>query len=159
MAVEKGEIQAYVAGDPNVYYQVKNSGGNLFRVASNATNEFANRTCCVLGIRGSLLREDPEAAIAVTRAIIEASQMVNANPSHAVEVSGHYAPKSATPADLTEMLTSYPYGEQPIGADFQHHIRALYARLLDYGLHHQRVLQDVLALALQELNTCAGDQY
>jgi alkanesulfonate monooxygenase SsuD/methylene tetrahydromethanopterin reductase-like flavin-dependent oxidoreductase (luciferase family) len=41
MAVDKGEIQAYVAGDPNVYYQVWNSNGNLFRAASNATDEFA----------------------------------------------------------------------------------------------------------------------
>jgi len=105
MAVEKGEIQAYVAGDPNVYYQVKNSNGNLFRVASNATNEFADRTCCVLGVRGSLLREDP------------------------VEVAGHYAPRSATPADLTEMLKSYPYGEQPIGSDFQRQV-LLYANEL-----------------------------
>lgn len=129
MAVEKGEIQAYVAGDPNVYYQVKNSNGNLFRVASNATNEFADRTCCVLGVRGGLLREDPEAAIAVTRAVLEASQMVNANPSHAVEVAGHYAPRSATPADLTEMLKSYPYGEQPIGSDFQRQV-LLYANEL-----------------------------
>ncbi len=129
MAVQKGEIQAYVAGDPNVYYQVKNSKGNLFRVASNATNEFADRTCCVLGIRGSLLRDDPEAAIAVTRAVLEASQMVNDNPNHAVEVSGHYAPRSATSADLAEMLKSYPYGQQPIGADFQRQV-LLYANEL-----------------------------
>jgi NitT/TauT family transport system substrate-binding protein len=108
---------------------VKNSNGNLFRVASNATNEFADRTCCVLGIRGGLLRDDPEAAIAVTRAVLKASQMVNANPSHAVEVAGHYAPRSASPTDLTEMLKSYPYGEQPIGADFQRQV-LLYANEL-----------------------------
>jgi NitT/TauT family transport system substrate-binding protein len=55
--------------------------------------------------------------------------MVNANPSHAVEVAGHYAPRSATPADLTEMLKSYPYGEQPIGSDFQRQV-LLYANEL-----------------------------
>jgi NitT/TauT family transport system substrate-binding protein len=54
VAVEKGEVQAYVAGDPNVYFQVKNSDGKLFRAASNLTNEFADRTCCVPGIRGNL---------------------------------------------------------------------------------------------------------
>jgi len=129
MAVDKGEIQAYVAGDPNVFYQVKNSNGNLFRVASNATNEFADRTCCVLGVRGGLLRDDPEAAIAVTRAVLEASQLVHTNPAHAVEVAEHYAPRAAAPADLTEMLKSYPYGEQPIGADFQRQV-LLYANEL-----------------------------
>jgi NitT/TauT family transport system substrate-binding protein len=129
MAVEKGEIQAYVAGDPVVYYQVKNSNGKLFRVASNATNEFADRTCCVLGIRGSLLREDPEAAAAVTRAIVEASQLVYKDPAHAVEVSGRYAPRSASLTDLAEMLKAYPYAEQPIGADFRHQV-VLYAQEL-----------------------------
>jgi len=129
MAVDKGEIQAYVAGDPNVYYQVKNSHGKLFTVASNATNEFAERTCCVLGIRGSLLRDDPEAALAVTRAVLEASQIVNKNPRRAVEVSSHYAPRSASVEDLTEMLKAYPYGEQPIGAEFQRQV-LLYAKEL-----------------------------
>jgi NitT/TauT family transport system substrate-binding protein len=47
MAVDKGEIQAYVADDPSVYYQMKNSRGQLFRVLSNATNEYAERTCRV----------------------------------------------------------------------------------------------------------------
>jgi NitT/TauT family transport system substrate-binding protein len=129
MAVDKGEIQAYVAGDPNVYYQVRNSNGKLFRVASNATNEFADRTCCVLGVRGSLLRDDPAAAKAVTRAILEASALVNKNPGHAVEVSGRYAPKSASQGDLTEMLKSYPYGEQPVGSEFRRQV-LLYAKEL-----------------------------
>jgi NitT/TauT family transport system substrate-binding protein len=119
VAVDKGEIDAYVAGDPQVYYQVKNSGGKLFRVASNATNEFSERICCVLGLRGSLLRENKQAAASLTAAILEASHAVFADPDHAVEVSGRYAPRSATPANLSAMLQSYPYGHQPVGDDFR----------------------------------------
>ncbi len=119
IAVDKGEIDAYVAGDPQVYYQVKSSNGKLFRVASNASNEFSERTCCVLGLRGSLIRDDKDAATRLTQAILEAASLVFEDPAHAVEVSGHYAPRSATPADLTAMLKSYPYGHQPIGDDFK----------------------------------------
>jgi NitT/TauT family transport system substrate-binding protein len=119
MAVDKGEIDAYVGGDPQVYYQIKNSGGKLFRVASNASNEFAERTCCVLGLRGSLIRDNKDVAAALTRAILEASHAVYEDPDHAVEVSGRYAPRSATAADLSAMLQSYPYGKQPIGDDFR----------------------------------------
>lgn len=36
MAVEKGEIQAYVA---SVYYQVNDSNGSIFFFASNASND------------------------------------------------------------------------------------------------------------------------
>jgi NitT/TauT family transport system substrate-binding protein len=129
MAIGKGEIDAYVAGDPQVYYQIKNSDGKLFRVASNATNEFSERTCCVLGLRGSLLRDDREAAARLTSAILEAAHLVYEDPDHAVAVSGRYAPRSATPADLAEMLKSYPYGHQPIGDDFRGQV-LLYAQEL-----------------------------
>lgn len=119
VAVDKGEIDAYVAGDPQVYYQIKNNPTKLFRVASNATNEFSERTCCVLGLRGSLLRDNKEVAAALTSAILEAAHTVYEDPDHAVEVSGRYAPRSATTADLSAMLQSYPYGKQPVGDDFR----------------------------------------
>jgi NitT/TauT family transport system substrate-binding protein len=119
VAVDKGEIDAYVGGDPQVYYQIKNSGGKLFRVASNATNEFSERTCCVLGLRGSLIRDNKDVAAAVTKSILEAAHAVYEDPDHAVEVSGRYAPRSATVPDLSAMLQSYPYGKQPIGDDFR----------------------------------------
>jgi NitT/TauT family transport system substrate-binding protein len=129
VAVQKGEIDAFVAGDPQVYYQVRDSKDALFVVASNATNEFAERTCCVLGLRGSLIRNDKDAATRLTTAVLEAAHAVSADPTHAVAVSGRYAPRSATPADLTAMLKSYPYGHQPIGADFRNQV-LLYAQEL-----------------------------
>jgi NitT/TauT family transport system substrate-binding protein len=132
VAVAKGEIDAYVAGDPQVYYAIKNSGGKLFRVASNATNEFSERTCCVLGLRGSLIRTDKDASTRLTSAILEAAHAVYEDPLHAVEVASQYAPRSATPAtpaDLAEMLKSYPYGKQPVGDDFKGQV-LLYAREL-----------------------------
>jgi len=129
VAVDKGEIDAYVAGDPQVYYQIKNSGGKLFRVASNATNEFSERTCCVLGVRGSLLRENPDAVARLTTAILQGAHEVFVDPDHAVAVSARYTPRSATPTDLAEMLKSYPYGHQPIGEDFRGQVM-LYAQEL-----------------------------
>jgi hypothetical protein len=44
----------------------------------------------------------------------------------------------------------------PTWANLQHHVGGLDARLVHDGLHHQRVLQDVLALALVELDACKG---
>ena len=129
VAVDKGEIDAFVAGDPQVYYQIKNNPTKLFRVASNATNEFSERTCCVLGLRGSMIRDQKDVAAALTTAILEASHAVYEDPDHAVEVSGRYSPRSATAADLSAMLQSYPYGKQPIGDDFRGQV-LLYAQEL-----------------------------
>jgi NitT/TauT family transport system substrate-binding protein len=134
VAVQKGEIQAYVAGDPLVYLQVQRSEGKLFRLASNATGDFADRTCCVLGLRGSLLRQDPEAARAVTLALLEACHEVHTNSGRAVEYFSHYAPPSVPLTSLSEMLRSYPFAEQPVGDGFRRQI-ALYAQeLKDAGV-------------------------
>jgi hypothetical protein len=65
----------------------------------------------------------------VTRAVLEASQIVNKDPRRAVEVSTHFARKSASAEDLTELRKSYPYGEQPIGVEFQRQM-LLHAREL-----------------------------
>ncbi len=129
VAVQKGEIHAYVAGDPLVYLQVQRSGGKLFRLASNGTGDFAERTCCVLGIRGSLVRQDPEAARAVTLALLEACHDVYVNPDRAVEFFSRYTPQSVPTKSLSEMLQSYPYAEQPIGEAFRRQI-VLYAQEL-----------------------------
>jgi NitT/TauT family transport system substrate-binding protein len=129
VAVQKGEIQAYVAGDPLVYLQVQRSEGKLFRLASNATGDFADRTCCVLGLRGSLIRQDPAAARAVTLALLEACHDVHTNPDRAVEYFARYKPPSVPLSSLSDMLKSYPFGDQPIGDDFRRQI-VLYAQEL-----------------------------
>ena len=129
VAVQKGEIHAYVAGDPLVYLQVQRSEGKLFRLASNGSGDFADRTCCVLGLRGSLLRQDPEAARAVTLALLEACHDVYVNPDRAVEFFSRYAPQSVPIKSLSEMLQSYPYSEQPVGDAFRRQV-VLYAQEL-----------------------------
>jgi NitT/TauT family transport system substrate-binding protein len=83
----------------------------------------------VLGLRGSLIRDNKEVAAALTAAILEASHAVYENPDHAVEVAGRYTPRSATISDLSAMLQSYPYGKQPIGDDFRGQV-LLYAQEL-----------------------------
>lgn len=131
MAMEKGEIQAYVAGDPVVYYQVLASQGKLFRLASNATDEWADRTCCVLGIRGKIIRDTPDLATSITRSIIEASQSVYRDPQHAVDLVLKYSPRTRTSniEDVLAMLKSYPYEQQPVGAEFREQV-LLYAKEL-----------------------------
>ncbi len=126
VAVQKGEIQAYVSSDPLVYRAVARSDGKLFRLHSNATYEYADRTCCVLGIRGSLIRQDRETAEAITRAILDAAQEVARNPELAVENFSKYTPPTTPVRSLIDMLVSYPYGQQPVGDDFRRQI-ATYA--------------------------------
>jgi NitT/TauT family transport system substrate-binding protein len=121
-ALKKGEIQAFTGGDPLAW--VQRDRDNLTEVATNLDAEYAHRTCCVLGVRGSLIRDDKPAAAAVTEAILEAQQFVFENPDEAAAIFAPYAP-SARPEQLAAMLRSHTHGHHPIGANLQQEI-ALY---------------------------------
>ncbi len=54
LAVEKGEAQALTDNDPRTYLWLKD--GKFNEVLTNLSGEFADRICCVLAIRGSLIR-------------------------------------------------------------------------------------------------------
>ena len=82
----------------------------------------------MLGVRGSLIRDDKPAASAVTEAILEAQEFVLANPDEAAAIFAPYAP-SAKPEQLAAMLRSHTHGDHPVGADLRQEI-ALYTEEL-----------------------------
>jgi NitT/TauT family transport system substrate-binding protein len=126
VALQKGEIQAFTLGDPLGW--VIRDRDSLTEVATNLDGEYAHRSCCVLGVRGSLIRDDRPAAAAVTEAILEAQAFVFEHPDEAAAIFAPYAP-SANPAQLAAMLRSHTHGHHPVGADLRQEI-ALYTEEL-----------------------------
>jgi NitT/TauT family transport system substrate-binding protein len=122
VALQKGEIQAFTLGDP-LGWVIRDRDG-LAEVATNLDGEYAHRACCVLGVRGSLIRDDKPAAAAVTEAILEAQEFVYANPEEGAAIFAPYAP-AAKPEQLAAMLRSHTHGHHPVGADLRAEI-ALY---------------------------------
>jgi NitT/TauT family transport system substrate-binding protein len=122
VALSKGEVHAFSAGDPLVW--LLRERGGLVEVASNLDGEYAHRACCILGVRGSLIREDRPAAAALTEAILEAQEFVAQNPDEAAAIFAPYAP-AAKPEQLAAMLRSHTHGHHPLGADLRQEI-ALY---------------------------------
>lgn len=122
LALKKGEIQAFTGGDPLAW--VLRERDNLTEIATNLDGEYAHRSCCVLGVRGSLIRDDKPAAAAVTEAIVEAQSFVVEHPDEAAAIFAPYAP-SAKPEQLAAMLRSHTHGHHPAGADLRQEI-ALY---------------------------------
>ena len=120
VALQKGEIQAFSLSDPLGW--IARDRDNLTELASNLSGEYAHRTCCVLGIRGSLVREDRDAATALVQALLGAQQWVAANPDEAAEVFAPYA--KAPTAQLAAMLRSHTHQHNPIGADLRAQISA-----------------------------------
>jgi NitT/TauT family transport system substrate-binding protein len=122
IALQKGEIQAFSLGDP-LGWVIRDRDG-LTEVATNLDGEYAHRACCVLGVRGSLIRDDRPAAAAVTEAILEAQAFVSEHPDAAAAIFAPYSPVAKTD-QLAAMLRSHTHGHHPVGADLRQEI-ALY---------------------------------
>lgn len=114
-ALKRGDIQGFALGDP-LASLIRDRDG-LIEVSNNLQGEYAHRACCILGVRGSLIRQDRAAARAITAALLEAQDWVHANPDAAAEVFAPHA--KASPAALAAMLRSHTHDHHPVGAALQ----------------------------------------
>jgi sulfonate transport system substrate-binding protein len=113
VAADKGEVHAFLASDPLADLWLKDS--QYKEVASNLDGEYRDKTCCILGLRGSLVRNDPQVARALTQAILDSAMFVSQNPELAAKSFQPYAPKAATPADLERMVRYHTHHHHPVG--------------------------------------------
>jgi NitT/TauT family transport system substrate-binding protein len=125
VALKKGEVQAFSQGDPLGWIARDRDG--LIEVANNLSGEFGHRTCCVLGIRGSLIRQERPVATALVQALLEAQEWVAVNPEGAAAIFAPYA--KVKPEQLTAMLRSHTHGHNPLAGDLREQI-ALYGEEL-----------------------------
>jgi len=127
LAVEKGEAQALAHWDPDAWRFLKND--DLVEIANNLTGEFANRTCCVIAVRGSWFREDKAAVKALVTGLLEASTLAANDPLTTAQVYyDTYRPKSSV-EDLVAMLKSHTHHHHPLGDALKREL-ALYAEEL-----------------------------
>jgi NitT/TauT family transport system substrate-binding protein len=124
LAVEKGEIQAIADGDPNLYL-IQKRNKDLVELATNLSGEYADKTCCVLGVRGSLVRGDKATAAALTRAIVEASDWVANNPNESARIFAKFSP--VPEADLRAVLGTLTHNHHPSGIALRQQVE-FYAR-------------------------------
>ncbi|BAS00258.1 ABC-type nitrate/sulfonate/bicarbonate transport systems [Blastochloris viridis] len=118
VALQRGEVNALADSDPAVWLARLRSNGELVEIASNLSGDYANLTCCVLGIRASLLREDRAVAAALTAASLEAAAHVAANPDDAAAVFAPYTPKVPV-GELAAMLRSHTHDHHPAGDELR----------------------------------------
>jgi len=122
VAVEKGEVQAFLSSDPLAYLWLKDSAYK--EVASNLDGAYRDMTCCILGLRGSLVREEPQVARAITQALLDAAMFTSQNPDKAAKSFQPYAPKTATLADLEGMVRYHTHHHHPVGDVLKRELKA-----------------------------------
>ena len=84
----------------------------------------ATRACCILGLRGSLVREEPQVARAITQALLDAAMFTSQNPDKAAKSFQPYAPKAATLADLEAMARYHTHHHHPVGDVLKRELKA-----------------------------------
>jgi NitT/TauT family transport system substrate-binding protein len=126
-AVEKGEAQALADGDPIAYLWMKD--GQFTEISSNLTDEYADRVCCIIGVRGTLVREDKPTVTAIVRSLIEASEFAHHFPEESAETYMPYSAGKATKDDIVSLVKYHTHGHHPLGVDLKKEL-ALYAEEL-----------------------------
>ena len=83
-AMENGEIAAARLSDTFAYSMVKD--GKLKCIRSQLDSDFANRTCCVMAMNGTFVKENPTIAKKVAQAVQKAHSWMRDNSDEATKV-------------------------------------------------------------------------
>ena len=106
VAIDKGEAHAIADGDPNTFLWLKD--GQLKEVSSNLSGEYANRVCCIVGVRGSLVRDDKRTAASIALALLELGRIRRAKPGRGSGDLCAFAAGKVAPEDLGAGEISHP---------------------------------------------------
>jgi NitT/TauT family transport system substrate-binding protein len=124
LAAEKGEVHALTGSDPLTYVWLKD--GEFREIGSNLEGVYRDVTCCVVGIRGSLIREEAQVARALTQSLLDAAMFTSQNPEKAAKSFLPYAPKGATEEDLQTLIKYHTHSHHPVGDRLKQELK-LYA--------------------------------
>ena len=83
-AMENGEIASALLSDTFAYSMVKD--GKLKCIRSKLDSDFANRTCCVMAMNGTFVKENPTIAKKVAQAVQKAHSWMRDNSDEATKV-------------------------------------------------------------------------
>lgn len=119
LALKRQAVQAIGLDDPLAYIIQKQH--DLVSIDSNMADKWGDVACCVVGLRGALLRKEPLVGKAITQAILEAGQWVHSHQEEAAELFKPYAP-NITVRQLTEILKMEGHYQQAIGIKLRQNI-------------------------------------
>lgn len=112
-ALERGEVQAVSGSDPFMYRLIQ--GGKARELSNNLVEEYANLSCCVVGVTGKLVRDEKRVAAALTQAILEAHDYSVKNPE--VVAKGFQAHALNTSVEeVKAILHDHTHGHHAVGA-------------------------------------------
>lgn len=107
-ALDTGKVDAIALNDPQASIAAQEYG---YRVLLDTAKDkpFGDEYCCDLFITSKLIKEDPETAAKVTRAVQRASQWIQAHPEETAQLELDKKYVAGDVALVTSLLKSYDY--------------------------------------------------
>ncbi len=112
-ALERGEVQAVSGSDPFMYRLIQS--GKARELSTNLVEEYANLSCCVVGVTGKLVREEKRVAAALTQAILEAHDYAVQHPEAVAKGFQAHALNTST-EEVQAILHDHTHGHHAVGA-------------------------------------------
>ncbi|MDR3087625.1 MAG: ABC transporter substrate-binding protein [Azoarcus sp.] len=91
LAAEKGEIQAIAYSDPTLFRIERDIKGGFVQLATNTDPPYHDKTCCVIGVGGRLVKSNRPAVAALARSLVEAYDWTNAHQEEGAKIFSKYA--------------------------------------------------------------------
>lgn len=123
--LRKGEVDAIAGEDPLLF--TLREDHQLREIATNLDGEYADGACCVLGLSGKLVRNDPEGAAALSRAVIDAQRWTAANPDETARIFAPHIPSQIPAERVATILRSHTHDHATTGDKLRSEI-LLFAR-------------------------------
>ncbi|MFT3688342.1 ABC transporter substrate-binding protein [Paenirhodobacter sp.] len=131
-ALAKGEVAAIAGDDPHAWLQREKDG--LLEIGTNLDDEYLNTTCCVLGLRGELIREQPDVAAAITRAVVEAQAWTAANPDESARIFAPHIPAGIPAETVSAILREHTHNHHSTGAALRSDVELWLGKLQGIGV-------------------------
>jgi NitT/TauT family transport system substrate-binding protein len=107
-ALDKKEIDAFIMWDPfGQLYINKGKGYSFF--SDTKTPPYSNDYCCLLVLRGKLVRKNPKVAAAVTRGVIQGAKWVSEHPDEAARIIVAKKYVEGDVETVAQLLKQYTY--------------------------------------------------
>lgn len=131
-ALAKGEVAAFAGDDPHAY--LLREKDDLIEIGTNLDDEYLNTTCCVLGLRGDLIRNEPDTAAAITRAVVEAQAWTAANPDEAARIFAPHIPAGIPAETVSAILREHTHNHHSTGKELRTDVKLWLGKLQNIGV-------------------------
>jgi NitT/TauT family transport system substrate-binding protein len=133
LAAEKGEVQAIAYSDPTLYRIERDVKAGFVQLATNTDPPYHDKTCCVIGVGGRLVKNNRPAVTALAKSLIEAYEWTNSHRAEGAKIFKKYA-ANLSEEELLHLYEQLTLHAHPIRTELRDQIEFFAKDFKDLGV-------------------------